>query len=392
MNTFLRSILFISLIFLFFVIRPLQAEDSCDSICELTKQIEDLQGKITETQGKQKTLASTITYLDSKIRLTTAEINKTQTEIKILSLEIENLGDKIGSLNTSLDSLTRLLVTRIEETYKSMYFKPAYVFLNSDFSSNVLTKFEYLKTVQNNDKTVVYQLEAQRQDFNKQQNLKKQKQKELKVLEQKLSDQKKSLDQQKRGKESLLAQTKNDEVSFQSMLKKAMAELEAIQSIIAGLGDESEVGSINEGDRIATIISGPSACSTGTHLHFEVARSGAHDNPANYLKNISVGWDLCGWYGCDGPFGFSGSWNWPLSGDITITQGYGMTAFARSGYYGGNPHTGLDMQSSDMAVRAVQKGKLFRGSIPCGSGTLRYVRVQHEDGGTDTYYLHVNYY
>ena len=60
-------------------------------------------------------------------------------------------------------------------------------------------------------------------------------------------------------------------------------------------------------------------------------------------------------------------------------------------YYGGSPHTGLDMVNSDYQVKAVQPGTLYRGAIGCGGGTLRYVHVKHTDGGADTYYLHVNY-
>jgi murein DD-endopeptidase MepM/ murein hydrolase activator NlpD len=168
--------------------------------------------------------------------------------------------------------------------------------------------------------------------------------------------------------------------------------MEAIQSIIAGKGEETLVGEINLGGRIASIIIGTSACSTGTHLHFEVANNGANVNPASLLKSQDVDWDLCGWYGCDSPFSFSGSWDWPVNGRPRVTQGYGMTAYARSGAYGGREHSGLDMVSEDLMIKAVKEGKLYRGSIACGGGTLRYVRVEHKEDGYDTYYLHVNYY
>ena len=71
-----------------------------------------------------------------------------------------------------------------------------------------------------------------------------------------------------------------------------------------------------------------------------------------------------------------------------------MTYYARAGYYGGAPHTGIDLiskSSGEYAIKAVRSGTLYRGSIACGGGLLRYVRVDHKDDSEDTYYLHVNY-
>src|SRR5690606_8684806 len=110
----------------------------------------------------------------------------------------------------------------------------------------------------------------------------------------------------------LLELTKNDEKRFQSELAQKIAELEAIQSIIAGKGDETKVGEVDKGDKIANVIPGPSTCSSGAHLHLEVAKDGTHRNPADYLSSKSVVWDNSP----DGPFSFNGSWDWPLNDSI----------------------------------------------------------------------------
>ncbi|MCG2691486.1 hypothetical protein L6272_01520, partial [Microgenomates group bacterium] len=81
----------------------------------------------------------------------------------------------------------------------------------------------------------------------------------------------------------------------------------------------------------------------------------------------------------------------PINGKPRITQGYGMTAYARSGAYGGGPHTGIDMVSDDLVVKAVKNGTLYRGSIGCRGKTLYYVKVE-QDNNMTAYYLHVNYY
>ena len=66
-----------------------------------------------------------------------------------------------------------------------------------------------------------------------------------------------------------------------------------------------------------------------------------------------------------------------------------MTPTALSGWYGGGPHTGIDMYSSaSSAVIAVHDGTLYSGGISCGGGTLHYKKVDHGDG-TSSYYLHI---
>ncbi|MDZ7586815.1 MAG: hypothetical protein U0946_03595, partial [Patescibacteria group bacterium] len=215
---------------------------------------------------------------------------------------------------------------------------------------------------------------------------------EAETLRQKLAAQKTALGGQRASKQELLDLTKNNEAKYQNLMAAAKAEMAAIQSILAGYGQEVKVGGVNEGERIATIIPGSSACSTGSHLHFEVGNNGVNANPASYLKPQSVNWDLCGWWpDCDQQFSFSGSWNWPLNGNPRITQAYGMTGYARTGAYNGGPHTGIDMTSDDLIVKAVKNGTLYRGSISCGGGILRYVKVEQESN-IATYYLHVNYY
>ena len=213
------------------------------------------------------------------------------------------------------------------------------------------------------------------------------KQQEIEKLKNKLEGQKKTLAAQQKEKQDLLAQTNEDEKKFQALLAKARAELQAIESIIAGKGTETEVKDVSIGDKIASIISGASACSTGTHLHFEVVQDASHQSPANFLKNYEVIWDNQP----DGQFNLTGSWDWPLNDKIRITQGYGHTAY--SSRYAGDKHTGIDMSStSNLDVKAVRKGKLYRGSISCGGGTLKYVHVKHSDDSLDTFYLHVNYF
>jgi len=292
------------------------------------------------------------------------------------------LGGRIDLLEVSLEALTRAFSSRASETYKMVRLGDPLIFLISapDLSS-VVSRYHYLQRIQEADRDLLIRLQQA-------QNVYQEEKTDQEDLQEQLETQKANLNNQKAAKANLLQVTKNDEKRYQELLAKTRAELEAIQAIIAGKGEETEVGSVGEGARIASVIPGSSACSTGGHLHFEVVQGGAHQNPANLLIPKSVEWNN----EPDEPFSFSGSWQWPLNDPIRITQGYGMTYYASVlNYYGGAPHTGLDMiNKNDYTVKAVKPGTLYRGAIGCGGGTLRYVHIKQGDG-YDTYYLHVYY-
>lgn len=381
------SFAFILVCVFFFSASLVKADD--DQLKQIQDKIQEYEKKISDLQGQKKTLASTIAYLDSKINLTQAQIAKTEKEIKITEEEIAKLSLKIGQLDKSLNEISIIFTNRVGATYKNSQIKPLYLLFSSADFSSFLTKVKYLKVAQAQDRAIMVAMEKQKTDFDNQKNLKEKKQTELETLKKTLEAQKTTLAVNKQDKQVLLETTKNDEKKYAEMLAAARAELEAIQSIIAGRGTESEAGSVSNGTKIATVIQGVSACSSGTHLHFEVVRSGAHQNPAGYLKNISIIWDNSP----DGQFSFSGSWDWPMDEPIRVTQGYGDTYWSRMGWYGGGPHTGIDINSNNSSsVKSVAEGTLYRGSIACGGGTLRYVHVKHKNDGIDTYYLHVNYY
>lgn len=345
-----------------------------DTVC-LSNVISDCGGKISTLQSQANTLKNQIAQFDAQIRLTTLKI--TQAEERILLL-----GGRIDQLETSLNDLTKAFSSRVVETYKLSKFENSFFFiLGANDINDATQRFHYLRKIEEEDRNLLKKLTEAQVAY-------KGEKVDQEDLQKELEKQKNNLNKQKAAKAQLLLITKNDEKKYQDLLSKARAEIEAIQSIVAGHGKETEVGKIAEGTRIASVIAGSSACSSGGHLHFEVVKDGAHQNPANFLSGKGVSWDNSP----DGQFGFTGSWAWPLNDPIRITQGYGMTYYAANlHYYGGGPHTGLDMiNPGNLTVKAVKPGTLFLGSIACGGGTLRYVHVKQDDS-YDTFYLHVNY-
>lgn len=371
-----KIFILLSFILVFFVPPLVFSQTLTEQYQAKQREIEELERKIGELEKQEKTLSSQIVYMNNQIKLTSLKIAQTEEEIIFLST-------KISRLEASLDTLAQALRKRIVATYKKGEIDLLSLFFSSAGFSEFVTRYKYLKVIQIHDKKLLLAMEETRTNYDEQK-------KEVEALKGKLEYQRKLLDKQRQEKEYLLEVTKADEKRFRQMLETARAEQAAIERILAGFGEVAQIGPVKVGDPIGTYISGPSACSTGTHLHFEVVKEGIPQNPANFLRNISLNFE-------ENVVDFTptGSWDWPIFEPLRITQEYGVTFWSRLGWYRGGPHTGIDMASGTFGnpgprtVKAVQDGTLFRGSISCGGGTLRYDRVDQAEG-IQTYYLHLN--
>ncbi|HUW22099.1 MAG TPA: hypothetical protein VMW41_05555 [Candidatus Bathyarchaeia archaeon] len=355
------------------------------------QELQECEQIFNELIGKQevqaKSLESQVIAFDQKIALAAKNIIQTENEIKVLEREVADLGEKVKLLDLSLDRISALLVKRIEQTYKKGRFDSFLLLFSSDRFSRFASRFEYFRAIQLHDKKLLFQMESARLSYEQQKKLKEEKQQQLEEVKVKLEEQKVRLAGQKADKERFLAETRGNKAHYEQLLQVTRAEIEAIVKIVAGEGECGEAGPVNEGERIAAIIAGASACSLGTHLHFEVREGDQVRNPFVYLKSITL------IDASDGdPHAATGSWQWPLNEPIKLTQGFGENTSAIRSHVVWYPvHTGIDINAEDLTVKAVKKGLLYRCSIDCGGGTLRYVKVDHEDSDFNSYYLHVNY-
>lgn len=356
---------------------------------ELEKKIEEYQGKIKDLQGQAKTLDSQIKLVDNQIAVSELRVQETEQKIEGLEKDIEITKNKVLGLETNIQDTSKALVQRVSATYAFGKIDPIQMLLSSDSISNFLTRLKYLEIVQLYDKKQIYAAEQAKNTYEQEQSLFEEKQKEAESLKKQLASYNEQLESEKSKKKDLLVATNNDEKKYQQLLAGARAEYESIQGIIAGKGTETEVGHVNEGERIASVIQGASCNSSGTHLHFIVKSGNSSQNPFNYLSSI----DHTNTTGGD-PFNPSGSWSWPVSGPIQYNQGYGETWAVRNTWVGNvyRFHDGIDINGSSSTVRAVKPGTLYQGSYSGSGGCrLRYVRVKHDEGGLDTLYLHINY-
>lgn len=360
---------------------------------ELEDKVTEYQNKVTELQKQSTTLSSQLKIMDIQIVSTEQKIQASKAELTEVSADISVATQKVTKLESSLDEITKVLLNRIIRTYQVGQVQPVELFFSSGNISNLMTRSTYLTIIQENDKKLTFQTQQARNDYQNQKELFELQKKKVEIITKQLLAFESQLEQEKKAKQILLDTTKNDEKKYQSLLAQARTEYEAIQGIVAGNGTETEVGQVNEGDTIASIIPGTSCNSGGAHLHFIVSKNGSTQSPFNYLKPTEF--ENCSGSSCgssDGdPFNPTGAWNWPIEPQIKMTQGYGSTWAVRNTYVGRiyNSHSGIDITSQSLTVKAVQSGVLYKGSYG-GSCRLPYVRVRHADG-LDTFYLHINY-
>src|SRR5688500_13053307 len=222
------------------------------------------------------------------------------------------------------------------QTYKFVHIGFVDLLFSSQGFGDLLQSYKYIQVAQAHDKELLYRLQATKTTYNESKVDKETRQLQQEKLKKDMESYQKQLTDQKIAKEELLKVTKNDEAKYQSLLAQARAEFLAIQGIVAGRGTETEVRKVSQGEKIATVINGPSCNSGGAHLHFTVVQGNTALNPFSYLKPVDH--ENCSGSNCgnpDGdPFSPSGSWDWPLNPKIVMNQGFGSTWAVRYSYVG----------------------------------------------------------
>lgn len=343
------------------------------------------QEQIASLNSQANTLSKQITLLDSQVKLTTLQIEDTKRKIGVLDNEIGELTQEIGRLEDLKTKRLELVLHRIPQTYKRTNAPNFGGLLLSTNFSDFLARAKYLIQVQEEDSSLYKQLQLTQMNYNDRRDVRESKKIEQESLKKQLEKHTADLASQKKQKQALLDQTKNSEAVYQRLLAQALAEKQALER---ALTDSVKVGPVKKGDPIALVgNTGFPGCSTGAHLHFEVRQGGAWIDPSTRLSNKTVKDDQNG--GSDWSIG-SGSWNWPLSDTIRLTQHFGKTPWSWRYSYSGGIHTGFDMVSTaSEVIRAPADGDLYSSSQSCGTSSVIKIKYIDYGGGLISFFLHV---
>lgn len=228
-----KIIIFVVLFFL--VVFSIRAQDTND----LQKKISEYQEKLRQLGQQRSTLSSQIQYMDTQIYLTTLQINQTQQKIVTTEKEIEKLGSRIEGLDESLTNLSELLIQKIVQGYKQKSSSLFDLIFDSQNASELLAKIKYVKTARDNNQKLLVQVQETKSNAEEQKKIREEKKTELDLLTQTLTAQQVSLNSQKSQKQKLLAETQNDEATYQRLLGQAQAQLAGFGRFVSTQGGAS---------------------------------------------------------------------------------------------------------------------------------------------------------
>jgi peptidoglycan hydrolase CwlO-like protein len=212
------------------------ASDSDTQIADLQKQIDSYQKQLNTLAGQKQTLQSTIQALDVSRAQITTEIKLTRNKITDANLTLKQLSSDI---NVKEDSIT-LAQQAVASSLRDVNAVDSAPLVASVFSSDSLGEawaaIDADAAVATSLQTRTRNLTSAKTVLVDRQTKVTETKKQLSALNVDLVSQQKALDTSKKQKQALLAQTKNDEATYQKLLASAQAELASFTAFTAGAG------------------------------------------------------------------------------------------------------------------------------------------------------------
>ncbi len=347
----MTAVFVFSIFCLLFSVSPARADDINQQILDLRKQIEELtkqadqyKGTILQKQKEANTLKRQIDILNNQILQLQTKIFITDRQISSSKLEIIDLEgqifDKQGKIDKQKQAIGELLALLYERDRLSLLA----VLLKTPRLSDFMGQAQQEQNLNTKLLGLITELKDEKASLEGSKNQLEQKKAELETLNQKQNNQKVSLSGSKTNKNQLLTQTRGQEAQYQKLL----SDVEKKQAQFFAELKDLESRALKSGAFIVHVT--------------------ADSIPPKGVKII----------------------NWPYGdGDFYLTQGYGMTAYAKRGAYGGAPHNGIDMAAGyGSSIGAVADGIILASGMNNGWGN--WVAIRHPSlGNLVSLYAHM---
>jgi murein DD-endopeptidase MepM/ murein hydrolase activator NlpD len=321
------------------------------NISELEAKIQSYQGELNNKRGEIASLKNEISRINTQISKLNLEIKKTENQIYLTRLNIQETQENITETVLSLSQKRQVLGDLINGLYKIENESLLERMLKYDTLSQVLNQINYLDSMQlklnevlNDTKILKVNLE------NKEESLKQDK-KELEQKNAELSVKKSAQQTEKTHKDTILKVTKGEEAKYQQLLSQAEQERANFLKELAKIEEQILV----------------------------------QKNFVGYFQAGTI------------PKAGTKLFVWPEEG-TKLTQGYGMTSYAKRGAYGGKGHNGIDVAGgigtpivAAAGGTVIGKGEqICRNYVKpsCNGYWGNWIALQHP-GGLVTLYAHM---
>jgi len=314
-----------------------QISDRATKIELIEQEIAQYQNELTKVGKDKRTLQNAVRTLNLSKKKLEADIRVTQNRISATTYQVEELAIQIFDHERQINIHSKALaesIRRIDAAESNTFIES--LLAKSDFSE-IWEEVENTERFQTQLRQNLEELKEIKSNLEISRESRKKKRRELVNYEYELDNQKTVVLINKREKDTLLTQTKNQESNYQKLLN---------EKITARKEFEREL------------------------LDFEARLQIAID--PNSI-----------------PTPKSGILSWPLD-KITVTQYFGDTAFAQSGAYNGRGHNGVDFRASPgTTVRSPLSGTVTAtGNTDIYAGCYSYgkwVLIKHNNGLSSLY-------
>lgn len=314
------------------------ANDLNDQLSEIQAKIKAYNKIIDLKQHQGVTLSGQIATLQAQESKLEKEINENKEKLDDLDKNISSLSTRIAEKETVINQQKRMLSELMRSSYDDsltgvvtpIILTPTEAFGYFRKRDVVVDTGEKLRDLLDSVKTLRESLVAERVDLD-------QKKKESSDLHSTLLEQDSYLESTRSSKQSLLAKTNAEQQKYTTLVKSLEEEQQEIEDELNNL-QSGEVGSLSDADM---------------------------------------------------PKAEKGLLDWPVK-KVIITQGYGMTSYAKKGAYGGGPHNGVDFSVSSgtpvyapLSGKVVALGSMYKNGRWYGYG--RWIAIDHGNGMVTLY-------
>lgn len=199
----------------------------------LKKKRDEYSQAIEDVNNQQATLENQLAILDNRVARAELEIENTKSIMDRTNLEISRINFEINQKNKKIDDEKEHISDILNLIYKQDKADALEMLLLNSTLSDFLNKVKYLKDINDEMGHSVEDLEYYKENLEKDKTLLNDKNENLSILNDKLSDQVKALEHEKSKKVVILRETENSEEKYQILLKDAKAEQkQAAQEIV----------------------------------------------------------------------------------------------------------------------------------------------------------------
>ena len=321
-----------------------QIQSTQSKIKQLEGDIAGYERDLTKTQKERNTLANAVKTLDLSKKKLDAQVELTQNKIIATSALIEELTGKIDAHTVQINRRLASIGESIRNVSEMLGQNAVEIVLSNNTLSATLDNIYSLERLQENIRADVLELKNERTELTSDKKESETARAELLNLKSRLSDQRTLVLSNQKTKQTLLEQTKNKESNYKTLLQEKITLKQKfeqeLRSYEASLRQEIDLSKL--------------------------------------------------------PHPGSGVLKWPLD-NVTITQYFGNTEFAKSGAYKGSGHNGVDFRATlGTTITSAGRGTVRatgNTDIGCQGGSYgQWVLIDHDSNlaGLSTLYSHLS--